>query len=403
MELDYKINNNLLHEKEKVVADKAARLESLEHSLKEKEKYLKELEISTQDQSHKWQEQYQQQTKELELKAVALKNIEDNIAYITSRNKGFLDRLNDPQHVLPEDHPLLQDQQSDVIKMTHFTDRAQSKRLCLFAHFDVHGFIDPWVIHYLEEIKKHDFDIALITTSPGLKESSFKQLSPLCRSVIHRKNDGIDFGSWRCGLKNLGYLQDYDELLIANDSVLGPFTTLDRIFEQVKRSPADLIGLTDTWQIHYHLQSYFLFFKKSLFKSETFHEFWQQVVNLNNKQEIIDRYELGLTRFILTAGYQTEALFPFEEIREKYIARLGTPEQYVEKFNTRGINPTIEFWDVLLQDAGFPFIKGVLLKSNPRNSTDILFWPKLVSADNEQAKQVVRYLQRTTNFAQDLC
>jgi len=61
-----------------------------------------------------------------------------------------------------------------MLKRITFKHTPTSNRICLFAHFDICGHIDPVVIHYLDAIKKVGLDIVIITTSPSLLESSIE-------------------------------------------------------------------------------------------------------------------------------------------------------------------------------------------------------------------------------------
>ena len=57
---------------------------------------------------------------------------------------------------------------------------------------------------------------------------------------------------------------DTECLVIANDSVYGPFGPLGPLLSRMDFGAADAWGMTETWQIRYHLQSYFVAFGRIL-------------------------------------------------------------------------------------------------------------------------------------------
>lgn len=61
------------------------------------------------------------------------------------------------------------------------------------------------------------------------------------------------------------------------------------------------------------------------------------------------------------------------------------------------MNPTIDLWEVLLRDFKFSFLKGELLKANPRKSTRILLWRQYFKGNDLLLRQIDHYLKRTRN------
>ncbi len=322
------------------------------------------------------------------------------LAQSEKRAESLLNRFVNPKEIY-DSASNDQDQKPQILNIFEFYEKPQNNKLCLFAHFDIHGFIDPWLFDYLVQIKKNGFDIVLITTAPDLVAVGVQNLAEVCRSVIHRKNDGLDFGSWRCAHQWLGDgSQFYEQILLANDSVFGPLEDLAPLFERIDASSADLVGLTESWEIQYHLQSYFLCFKQKLIQSEAWRNFWAQPFVAKDKQSIIDHFELSLTRFFMMQGFQAEALYDFYLLRDRWLATELTPREYIEKYQVSplvGVNPTIDLWEVLLRDFKFPFLKAELVKVNPRKSDRILFWREYFKGHEGLLKKIDNYLKRVRN------
>jgi hypothetical protein len=74
-----------------------------------------------------------------------------------------------------------------------------------------------------------------------------------------RRNIGRDFGSWAVGFSEFPFQPDKDScsadsdcdvvVLLANDSVFGPFFSLSPALAQFFSSGADLFGLTESLEV----------------------------------------------------------------------------------------------------------------------------------------------------------
>ena len=181
-----------------------------------------------------------------------------------------------------------------------------------------------------------------------------------------RFNIGMDFGAWRMALRRLNLPRpDTRRILLINDSVYGPVAPLQPLLERMDTDTADLWGMTDSREIAWHVQSYFLLAGPRLIHSATWRRFWAMAVPLPWRRWVIRRHEIGLSRRVVADGFTTRALFP---------ARSGA-------------NPMFADWRELLSD-GFPFLKRELLRDNPTADPGIAAWRQLV------AEPFVREIER---------
>ena len=74
------------------------------------------------------------------------------------------------------------------------------------------------------------------------------RLKNLCRAVVVRTSFGRDFGAWRDVLSTgLVRRDQVQELLLVNDSVLGPIRPVEPLFERMRRAEG-LWGLVNSDQ-----------------------------------------------------------------------------------------------------------------------------------------------------------
>jgi len=250
-------------------------------------------------------------------------------------------------------------------------------RAIIFVHYDRDNMVDDYVYYYLKELQKNASHFVFVSTAQ-LAEKDMENLSHNCDKVIIRENIGYDFMSYKMGLESFDY-QDYDEVVICNDSVYGPLYPLKHVFDDMHRNPCDFWGITDNTDFSYHLQSYFLVFKKNVIQHNAFKDFWEQVKVLNNKDDIIKKYEVGLTTFLRENKFspavytnfqptniQKTSIFLKKFTPSKIFTKLTAILSGKDKIKRIGkINTTHHFWKDLLLSGKVPFIKIELLRDNP--------------------------------------
>jgi rhamnosyltransferase len=238
----------------------------------------------------------------------------------------------------------------DSFNIIHQTSGGLSNKLCLFASYSFTGEVAEYVFHYLSAIKKEGYSLAFISTS-CIKENCLTKLKENCSLVIERENAGLDFASWQCGLKVYDWAKDFTQVLIANDSVFGPFKPLGPILSSMNKR-CDVWGMTDNYDIDYHIQSYFVHFNEKVIRSTAWLSFWQ---NMNTtgipKDEIIKQYEVGLSRRMLDAGFKLGVHTSIDTLTRN----IGG--------NDKEISPPLVYWKALIRNFDFPFLKRELLIS----------------------------------------
>ncbi len=121
-----------------------------------------------------------------------------------------------------------------------------------------------------------------------------KRLLSCVDEIVQVENGGYDFGMWNKVLnahsENLG---QYDELCLVNDSCVC-FSSLSPYFAWHEQSSADVTGITLSYDVERHLQSFFLCVKSSAFKDVVQ---YLRTLDLHHSsfEEVIESGELGLS------------------------------------------------------------------------------------------------------------
>ncbi|MET0592097.1 MAG: rhamnan synthesis F family protein [Polyangiaceae bacterium] len=226
---------------------------------------------------------------------------------------------------------------------------SKMRRIALFAHYDAQAQVKPYILYYLQRLREVCDDVIFISNSP-LSEHEIAKTRPICSRVHLRDNVGYDFGMWRDGLK-LVDCAEWDEVVLTNSSVFGPIHPLDDVFRRMSEVRCDFWGMTDSTEISWHLQSYFLVFRRKVLDSAAFADFWRGVLPYRDKSQVVRSYEIGLSCFLREQGFVPAAVVP--------VASVPVPW-----FRRRKPNPTLAYAETLLR-SGMPFVKVELLRDNP--------------------------------------
>jgi hypothetical protein len=282
------------------------------------------------------------------------------------------------------------DRQSLVIKSFKGNGPLKS-HCCVFVHYDNKGIVREHTRHHIVSLRKAGFSILFVTNSKKLANESLLWLVDHCALILIRKNRGYDFAAYRDGISAAkANLEQIETLIIANDSVYGPFGPLDDTIRQIDFAVADVWGLTDSWQHNYHLQSFFVAFGPVALASPAFDEFWQGIRNSLSKWAAINYGELRMTPHLQANNIRCRAIWSYLDIRDRVI---GPADGHAskrergqcpaldfarERFGcalTQGIalNPSIDLWAFLLE-SNYSFLKRELLLKNPSADQSLYLW-----------------------------
>ncbi|BBX96083.1 hypothetical protein AWC15_07570 [Mycobacterium lacus] len=238
------------------------------------------------------------------------------------------------------------------------------RTLVLFAHFDPQGVVDPYVAYYLEALHGLGATIVFVSGSPSLTPESVAPIRELCAGIYTRRTLSLDFGSWHlawCILRRRGWsLDQFDRLVIANDSVYGPLFPIEEMWGSFH--DADMYGAIESTELlNAHLQSFFLAWDLNSRTRPFLNDFWNGFQYIVHKRVLIWRYEIGLSRRARKAGLRIKPFVSADTIKATYGRSPG--HQWASRFSM-SLNNTIYFWDGLIEHLRFPFLKTVLPRYN---------------------------------------
>ncbi|MSP89130.1 MAG: polysaccharide biosynthesis-like protein [Alphaproteobacteria bacterium] len=292
-------------------------------------------------------------------------------------------------------------------------DLASATRVAIFNHYDRQGVVHDFQRHYVRQLEAAGFAIVFVSNAPRLAPATIDWLTPRCALILRRTNAGKDFGAYKDAIQEIPELARLDRLLLANDSVYGPFHDLAGIVDRMDGEIADVWCITDSWEYRYHLQSYFLLFGRRALENPAFRQFWGSLRYVQNKNWLIFRYEIGLSRRLMSAGLRCRALFAYRDCANAVIeavqggrildneALSSVQKKFIAAMfgainAGRPLNGTHFFWDYLIGAMGCPFVKRELLRDNPAGIPFLTYWPKVIQgASGYDTDMILRHLELT--------
>lgn len=255
------------------------------------------------------------------------------------------------------------------------------KRLCVFAHWDKDNIVDDYVIYYLNALKDVA-DTIIFVSDCNLSEDEKSKLTGIADYVLAEKHGEYDFGSYKRGFffakeRNL----EFDELIFANDSVFGPIYSLVHVFDKMKKKKCDFWGLMknrfgiirepkiNVARFEPHVHSYFILLKKQVFESNVFVNFMQNVKQEPDKESIVTKYEVGLSRELSANGFKYDVCF----------------KQYGHTNNVLSAK-----WNKLITKYKFPFIKTSILRYGIYVTGEVTDWEKVLSKVSDYPVEIIK-------------
>lgn len=194
------------------------------------------------------------------------------------------------------------------------------KRILLFVIYEEQAKLQEYKLYFLNELAKV-VDKVFIVVNGSLEQSDINKLSQFGQ-VETRGNKGYDVAAFRYGIKYLGkeVLSDYDELLLINDTNVGPIADVSTVFKQMSlkktdfwgisygEKQADFTGFNKYGYIPIHLQSYFMAIEKSMLNYQGFYDYWEQLEDTDSRNKAIGRHETTFTKHFENLGFKHASL-----------------------------------------------------------------------------------------------
>lgn len=197
------------------------------------------------------------------------------------------------------------------------------KRLCIYVTYNKSYVIQDYVLHMLKALLREKIDVVLVCNFPETV-SNMASIIKLNLKYYCRENKGYDAGAYKDALISyLGwdYVRKYDELILTNDSFMGPLFDFATFLQQMDGKVCDYWGITgqDAGELknpirkfERYISSYFLCFRHSILQSNCFEQYWENLKYPMIFREAQDFYELQLNEILREKGFKGCSYIPVD-------------------------------------------------------------------------------------------
>mgnify|MGYP002510347790 CR=1 FL=1 len=185
---------------------------------------------------------------------------------------------------------------------------SMNKRLGIFYFSDLEGISDEYVSFLIKNMSKYLSHLTAIIDTNSEKE--IYCLIDGCDEIVYGKGREKSYATVLLRyLKN----ESFDEIVLFDDTVFGPFNSMDPIFKYMDLKDVNFWGLyrqasyvEEGEIVDSYLSPFFFVLKKSLYKSEEFKDFLNQV--------ILERMPMiKWTSLLEKLGFKSLAYYEFED------------------------------------------------------------------------------------------
>lgn len=205
------------------------------------------------------------------------------------------------------------------------------KKVLVYVIFESEARLQEYKLRFLQALSPLVDDV-IVVVNGQLHEDDINTLDTYGR-VLTRDNKGYDTAAFREGIFAFGKdkLKDYDQLLLVNDTNIGPMRDLSQVFKEMADKQLDFWGISfgeeqeDVTKenpygyIPKHLQSYFLVIEKLMLNDDAFYEYWTHLTDTDSRDKAIGRHETRFTKHFADLGYRFDAVVQEYEDSAMYI------------------------------------------------------------------------------------
>lgn len=208
------------------------------------------------------------------------------------------------------------------------------------AHFHKDGKLRTDTLSFLESCRGVFKRLIFVSTNLTLDQ---RLLMPSFVECHVRENIGYDFFSYRLGMQalfdgrnesNEGFtwvnLMNTSFIISDHNNFIKSY-----FYDGLLNLDADFAGLTmhaSDGVVYPHLQSFLLSFSKKVLNDDRFISWWDGLIPIDDKDAIIQNYEIGISRLMDDLGYRSAPIYQPITLKNILDPMHGSFPEILEKF-----------------------------------------------------------------------
>ncbi len=257
------------------------------------------------------------------------------------------------------------------------------KRFCIYLTYDRQNIVDEYIGYMLKELKSC-VDYLVVVCNETTIVRGREILQTYADEVFYRENIGLDAGGFKAALTELvGWekVLSFDELVLVNDSIFGPFCPMKDIFREMSKKEVDFWGLSGHGEYRReeldsfpeHIQSFFITVRSAMLHSSQFKDYWETMPYYGTYNQVVREYEMQFTRIFSNFGYTYDVLADVEANNS------SNPANNYCQFRRISCE--------LIKKRNFPFLKKQQIAED-----------KLDEQTQQELYQAIDYIDKSTDY-----
>lgn len=205
------------------------------------------------------------------------------------------------------------------------------RRIGVFVFYDADGIVDRYIPYMLTDLMKN-LERLVIVVNGKITDEGKATLEQFSSDFVIRENKGFDTWAYKEGMDYVGWdeLSQYDEVVIFNDTVMGPVYPFAEMFDEMSKRDVDFWGITRHFQDEInpfhceygytpaHIQSYFEVFRQNFVKSSDFRNYWDNLFPINSYEDAVGKHEIVFTKKFEDLGYKWDTYINAPELEGRH-------------------------------------------------------------------------------------
>lgn len=199
-------------------------------------------------------------------------------------------------------------------------------RLGIYVFYDGKGRAASFVRVMLEALRPCLRELVVVVN--GIADDESRALfERVADRVLVRENEGLDIAGYQHAMKVLGWshLMGFDEVLLTNDTILGPVYPLGDVFRTMDGRDVDFWGMTaypadkpfGGKLVPTHLQSFWHVYRRSLVASEAFQTYWDGLPVFRDYASATHEHEIPFTQRFADLGFTWSSYVDYERFADQ--------------------------------------------------------------------------------------
>lgn len=190
------------------------------------------------------------------------------------------------------------------------------RRIGIYVIYDKDSIVDSYIGYMLKELRTVVEALYVVINGKEVKQG--KENLSWATEVLYRDNRGYDIGAIQDALINrIGWdiIDQYDELVLANDSFYGPFWHFKDIFDEMDAKSCDFWGASIFAKsksagryIKEHVQSFFMVIRSTLLHTAEYKDYWEALPVFTCFEDAVTSHETVFTDYFAKLGYTYDCM-----------------------------------------------------------------------------------------------